>query len=101
MIRAVEALKICGDKLAQRNVTRVRMIATEACRAAANGEEFIARVLDETGLDLEILSRESEARLAVAGCASLVDPAASGVILFDIGGGSYELVWIDLASMPD
>ncbi len=73
------------------------MIATEACRAAANGAEFIARVLEETGLALEIVSQEAEARLAVAGCASLVDPTASGVILFDIGGGSSELVWIDLA----
>jgi exopolyphosphatase/guanosine-5'-triphosphate,3'-diphosphate pyrophosphatase len=77
------------------------MIATEACRAATNGEEFIARVYTETGLALEILSREAEARLAVAGCASLVDPQAAGVILFDIGGGSSELVWIDLTPPPD
>jgi exopolyphosphatase/guanosine-5'-triphosphate,3'-diphosphate pyrophosphatase len=101
MVRAIEALKVCAAKLAERNVTRVRMIATEACRAAANGEEFIARVLSETGLALEIVSRETEARLAVAGCASLVDPNASGVILFDIGGGSSELVWIDLGAHAD
>ncbi len=101
MTRAIEALKICGAKLAERNVARVRMIATEACRAAENGEAFIARVLDETGLAIEIVSREAEARLAVAGCASLVDTRASGVILFDIGGGSSELVWIDLAPSPD
>ena len=101
MARAIEALKICGDKLAERNVARVRMIATEACRAAENGEAFIARVLEETGLALEIVSREIEARLAVAGCASLVDTSASGVILFDIGGGSSELVWIDLAPAAD
>jgi exopolyphosphatase/guanosine-5'-triphosphate,3'-diphosphate pyrophosphatase len=101
MLRAIEALKVCGAKLADRNVRRVRMIATEACRAAENGEEFIARVFDETGLRIEIVSREVEARLAVAGCASLVDSNASGVILFDIGGGSSELVWIDLAPSPD
>ena len=97
MARAIEALKVCRDKLAERNVVRTRMIATEACRAAENGEVFIARVQEETGLALEIVSQENEARLAVAGCASLVDTSASGVILFDIGGGSSELVWIDLA----
>jgi exopolyphosphatase/guanosine-5'-triphosphate,3'-diphosphate pyrophosphatase len=101
MARAIEALKVCGSKLAERNVKRVRMIATEACRAAVNGAEFIARAHAETGLLIEIVSREVEARLAVAGCASLVDSNASGVILFDIGGGSSELVWIDLAPSPD
>lgn len=101
MTRAIEALKVCGAKLAERNVARVRMIATEACRAAENGEEFISRVERETGLALEVVSRETEARLAVAGCASLVDPQASGVILFDIGGGSSELVWLDLAPSRD
>ena len=97
MDRAVEALRICGQKLAYRGVSRARLIATEACRSAANGADFVARVREETGLALEIVSRETEARLAVAGCASLVDPNASGVILFDIGGGSSELVWLDLA----
>ncbi len=100
MARAIEALKICGAKIADRNVTRARLIATEACRAAVNGGEFVARVEAETGLSLEIVSQQTEARLAVAGCASLVDPEANGVILFDIGGGSSELVWIDLATEP-
>ncbi len=97
MARAIEALKVCGQKLAYRDVTRVRMIATEACRTAENGADFVERVRVETGLALEIVSRETEARLAVAGCASLVDPNAGGVILFDIGGGSSELVWLDLS----
>ncbi len=101
MGRAIEALKVCGQKLAYRDVSRARMIATEACRSAVNGEEFVARVQDETGLVLEIVSRETEARLAVAGCASLVDPNAGGVILFDIGGGSSELVWLDVAGAAD
>jgi exopolyphosphatase/guanosine-5'-triphosphate,3'-diphosphate pyrophosphatase len=96
MDRAIEALKVCGAKLAYRDVTRARLIATEACRTAANGDAFVDRVREETGLELEIVTRETEARLAVAGCASLVDPNASGVILFDIGGGSSELVWLDL-----
>ena len=101
MVRAIAALRVCSSKLADRKVTRFRLIATEACRAADNGQAFVERVREETGLSLEIVSQETEARLAVAGCASLVDPTASGVILFDIGGGSSELVWIDLAAPAD
>jgi exopolyphosphatase / guanosine-5'-triphosphate,3'-diphosphate pyrophosphatase len=90
--RAVEALKICRDKMQARGVMRARLIATEACRAAENGEEFRARVAQEAGLELEIINSATEARLAATGCTELFDPAASGVILFDIGGGSSELV---------
>ncbi|WP_425423411.1 Ppx/GppA phosphatase family protein [Stappia stellulata] len=96
MDRAIEALGCCRDKMRDRGVERVRLIATEACRAAENGPLFIERVFQETGLALEIATRETEARLAVAGCASLVDPDANGVVLFDIGGGSSEIVWLDL-----
>lgn len=92
MKRAVDALGVCRDKMVARGVTRRRLIATEACRIADNGAEFIARVHEATGLELEIANRETEARLAVAGCASLVDPDAHSAIVFDIGGGSTELV---------
>ena len=90
--RAVEALLVCRDKMRARGVRRARLIATEACRAAENGEEFRARVAEEAGLELEIVDSATEARLAAAGCTELFDPAASGVILFDIGGGSSEVV---------
>ena len=98
MDRAVDALKVCASKLKNRNIKRFRLIATEACRVAENGETFINRVREEAGLELEIVDRETEARLAVAGCSSLVDRSADGAILFDIGGGSSELVWLDLKS---
>src|SRR5581483_6060798 len=74
--RAVEALAVCRDKMAHRGVTRARLIATEACRAASNGEEFRDRIAAEVGLDLEIVDRETEAGLAAAGCTPLVDPQA-------------------------
>jgi exopolyphosphatase/guanosine-5'-triphosphate,3'-diphosphate pyrophosphatase len=90
--RAVEALRICRDKMRARGVTRARLIATEACRAAENGEEFRRRIADEAGVELEIVDSATEARLAAAGCTELFDPMARGVILFDIGGGSSELV---------
>ncbi len=95
MDRAVEALKVCANKLRKREIRSSRLIATEACRLAENGKEFLTRVRQETGLELEIVSQETEARLAAAGCATLIDPAAAGAILFDIGGGSSELVWVD------
>jgi exopolyphosphatase/guanosine-5'-triphosphate,3'-diphosphate pyrophosphatase len=96
MDRAVEALKICATKLASKNVRRMRLIATEACRAAGNGEEFLARVTVETGLELEVINRETEARLAVSGCASLIGREARSAVLFDIGGGSSEIAVLQI-----
>ncbi len=97
MDRAVDALKVCADKLASRHIARSRLIATEACRAAANGAAFLDRVRAETGLTLEIIDRETEARLAVSGCGSLVEADTHGVVLFDIGGGSSEVALIDVS----
>jgi len=94
MDRAVDALRICAGKLKNREIRRMRLIATEACRAAENGEHFLERVTVETGLELEIIDRETEARLAVSGCSSLVGPEARSVVLFDIGGGSSEIAVI-------
>ena len=94
MDRAVAALKICREKIQARHVSRSRLIATEACRAAENSEEFLQRVWEQTRLELEIVDRETEAFLATAGCASLADPEADGIVLFDIGGGSSEIVWL-------
>jgi exopolyphosphatase/guanosine-5'-triphosphate,3'-diphosphate pyrophosphatase len=97
MDRAVEALGVCADKLRSRKVRSARLIATEACRSAANGAAFIARVEAETGLRLEIIDRKTEARLAVSGCGSLVERGTQGVVLFDIGGGSSEIALVDLS----
>ena len=97
--RAVEALLVCRDKMRARGVLRARLIATAACRAAENGEEFRSRVAEEAGVELEIIDSATEARLAATGCTELFDPAASGVILFDIGGGSSELVRLKRSSV--
>jgi exopolyphosphatase/guanosine-5'-triphosphate,3'-diphosphate pyrophosphatase len=93
--RALSALTICRNKMRNKGVTRARLIATEACRAAANGDAFRARVAEELGLELEVIDRETEAALAAGGSAPLIDPDAEGVVLFDIGGGSSELVRLD------
>ena len=99
MSRTIDALKICSDKMRRRNVSRSRLIATEACRIAANSGEFIDRVRRDTGLSLEIVSRETEAKLAVSGCASLIDRNCDWALVFDIGGGSSELIWLDLTRL--
>ncbi|MBC2885582.1 Ppx/GppA family phosphatase [Ochrobactrum sp. CM-21-5] len=97
MQRAIDALKICRDKLNGRKIRRARLIATEACRSASNGEAFLARVHEETGLDLEIVDRQTEARLAVSGCGTLVARETDAIVLFDIGGGSSEIALIDVS----
>lgn len=93
--RTIAALKICADKLKRRNVTLSRAVATEACRRASNGAEFIARAYAETGILLDVITAEEEARLAVLGCHALIEPGEDPALIFDIGGGSTELVLVD------
>ena len=95
MDRALGALKVCADKLRKRNVHLARSVATEACRRATNGAAFIDRVQEETGIVLDIISAQEEARLAVLGCHILLEDGIGPAIIFDIGGGSTELVLIE------
>ncbi len=95
--RTVQALRVCRRKLEQHGVRRMRLVATEACRRARNGRAFIQRVRRETGLTLDVITPEEEARLAVVSCGPLVDVDAEQLLVVDIGGGSTELVWIDLS----
>lgn len=97
MERAIAALKICRERLEQADISHQRLIATEACRLADNGAEFIERVHKEVGLQLEIVDQETEARLAVSGCGTLVEQGTEAVVLFDIGGGSSEIALIDVS----
>ena len=97
--RAIKALHICAGKIRRHGARRLRMIATEACRRAENGTDFVARAAGATGLELDIIGAEEEARLAVAGCAPLISSQASQVLVFDIGGGSTELIWVDLSDI--
>ena len=98
--RTLSALGVCAEKLRRHQVQNMRLVATEACRRARNGNRFLAAVARETGLRLEVIRPDEEARLAVISCAPLVAPAAEQVLVFDIGGGSTELVWIDLTQVP-
>ncbi|MEO6395913.1 MAG: Ppx/GppA phosphatase family protein [Devosia sp.] len=95
MERTIAALRQCRNKLREHAPARVRLIATEACRSASNGLEFIARIKAELDMDLEIVDRRTEAELAVTGCADLIEEQSAGALMFDIGGGSSELAWLD------
>ena len=100
--RTLGALEICAEKLARYSVANARLVATEACRRARNGHHFLTTAMRQTGLTLEVIRPEEEARLAVISCAPLVSPRASQLLVFDIGGGSTELVWLDLSAIaPD
>jgi len=94
MARTIEALKVCAGKIRHRDVAGGRYVATEACRRAANCMEFLDRVREEVGLDLEIISTAEEARLVVTGCAPLLHPRIPYAVVFDIGGGSTEIAWL-------
>lgn len=100
MARTVQALRICRRKLDDHKVVQMRLVATEACRRARNSTEFIRKIQRETGLRLEIIPTEEEARLAVISCAPLVAEGTEQLLVIDIGGGSTELVWIDISEVP-
>jgi len=101
MDAAVEAIAVCAAKIKAKRVKRWRCVATEACRRASNGEAFLRRVKEETGITLEVISPRVESRLAVMGCVNLVDPTKDVALVIDIGGGSTELSWVDVRKLKD
>jgi exopolyphosphatase/guanosine-5'-triphosphate,3'-diphosphate pyrophosphatase len=92
--RTIAALKVCAERIARLKVTRVRCIATQAARLAGNADVLVARARDEAGLTLEVISAEEEANLAALGCAPLIGRRYRGALVFDIGGGSTEIIWM-------
>ncbi len=97
MGRTLDALAICAERIARRpEIRRVRCVATEACRRAVNGPEFVDRVRRRTGLELEAIAAHEEAALALHGCAPLLDRHHPRALVFDIGGGSTELLWAEI-----
>ena len=100
MDRTIRALAVCARKVAYHRVAGLQAVATEACRRAANCDAFLARAQSETGLDLTIIDVREEAALAVAGCAELLDRATPYAVIFDIGGGSTEVIWARVPNDP-
>jgi exopolyphosphatase/guanosine-5'-triphosphate,3'-diphosphate pyrophosphatase len=99
MQRTLQALRICQKKMDALGVTKMRLVATEACRRARNGRDFMRQIKRETGLYFEMIKAEEEARLAVISCAPLVLPDTEQLLVVDIGGGSTELVWVDISNV--
>ena len=96
MERSMAALKVCAEKIRRRKAIKIKAVATQACRGADNGAAFVQRVVEETGLRLQIITPREEAQLSVAGCMSLFDREADAALVVDVGGGSTELSWVDL-----
>ena len=96
MDRAYDALALCAERIMRKGVEsgRLAAVATQACRAAENGAEFVERVRKGTGLRLRIIDPAEEARLAVEGCLNLIDAKAEAVLIIDVGGGSTEMSWL-------
>jgi exopolyphosphatase/guanosine-5'-triphosphate,3'-diphosphate pyrophosphatase len=92
--RTIAALVVCGEHIRESGATHIRAIATAAARGASNADVLIARAKSEAGIDLEIVSEEEEARLAAIGCAPLIGSRYAGALVFDIGGGSTEIIWM-------
>lgn len=94
MTRTMEALAVCAEKMSRRGVSHARCVATEAARRARNCGLFIERVRQEIGLELDIISCREEAALTLAGCVPLLDRHVPHALVFDVGGGSAELIWL-------
>ena len=92
--RTIEALQVCAKKMNAKGIIKSRAIATEACRQASNTGQFYKKILQETGIEFETISPEQEAQLTLDGCAQLLEKKTSQAILFDIGGGSTEIMWV-------
>ena len=101
MDRTIDALQVCATKMNYNRVSRSHLVATQACRSANNSQEFIDKVKRKTGLELDVICQETEAKLAVSGCITLIDETCDYALIFDIGGGSSELIWLDVAKTSD
>lgn len=94
--RAMDALAICRSKLDRYKLDGMRAVATEACRRATNKHILVERASKELGLNIEVIEAEEEARLALKGCSAILNPNIPYGIVFDIGGGSTEVILVSL-----
>jgi len=94
MNRTILALKFCAEKMSEFNVEHYKAVATAACRMAENRDEFIERIHQESGLTVDVIDESTEAELSLFGCSGLLKPQYPYAIVFDIGGGSTEVIWV-------
>jgi exopolyphosphatase / guanosine-5'-triphosphate,3'-diphosphate pyrophosphatase len=74
--------------------------ATSAIRDAPNGEAVLARVLEETGVELQLLSGEDESKLTFLAVRRWFGWSSGRLLVMDIGGGSLELA-AGIDEVPD
>ena len=94
MDRTVAALKICAQKIKRSGARDVRAVATQACRQAANGSDFLERVAAETGIYLKTINPLQEVQLGVASAMPLLQRRWPYALVFDVGGGSTEVSFL-------
>lgn len=92
--RSLKTLKICVEKVKNNDVTHIRAVATEACRRAMNTSILLDRAKNDLDLTIEVISNEEEALLALTGCSGAFQGNIPYGIVFDIGGGSTEIMWV-------
>lgn len=91
--RGLQAIRRLHQIIASRQVAEVRAFATSAIRSASNGKEFIARVKEETGMEIKVINGNEEASLIFEGVRNGIQlPPDSDVLVLDIGGGSVEFI---------
>ena len=90
--RTLETLKRFKEYCFSYGVKKILAAATSAVRESPNGKEFINKVKDEVGLQIELISGAEEARLIYLGVLSGMDFQNKSHIILDIGGGSTELI---------
>jgi exopolyphosphatase/guanosine-5'-triphosphate,3'-diphosphate pyrophosphatase len=95
MEAAVEALRKFRVEMDEAGVEHYRAVATSAVRESKNGEDFVARVHDETGIVLEPISGSEEARLVHLAVANAIPLGKRRWVLADLGGGSVEVSLVD------
>lgn len=94
MAATVAAVKKYRQMAASAGAELIGAFATSAVRDAENGPAFALRVLEETGVTVEIIPGDEEAELGYRGVLSGVGPelADERFLIIDIGGGSTELI---------
>lgn len=90
--RTFSALREAASLIADAGVTEARGVGTAVLRAAPDGEAFAAAVRAETGIPLEIIPGEEEARLSAMGVRAVLDPMPERCLIMDVGGGSTEFI---------
>jgi exopolyphosphatase / guanosine-5'-triphosphate,3'-diphosphate pyrophosphatase len=91
--RTIDAIRLCRETASLESVKHVLLIGTSPVREAANREEFLKRVQEQTGLRMRVLTGNEEALYGLLGALRSIDETS--ILFFDLGGGSLELSYVE------